>query len=326
MLADGVQWAVISANAPPKLSLNVTVQSKDEDAAVALRGLVISAIQLFRDKANIAEAKPAEREAAEAVIRLITPQVKGNQLVISRVQDDAEVQTLLKAVIPALQAARTAAGRRSEHEQPQADRAGDAQLSRHLHALSRSGHPQQGRQAAPVVARCHPALPRAAPLYQQFHLDEPWDSEHNKALIEKMPAVYASPALSDALRAKGMTTYLAPLTRKPPAVFDPEEAKRAAAGGQAIFDHPPGTKISAITDGTSNTIMVLEAHPKSAVIWSKPDDLVIDEKKLFAALDGQPNAGFNAAFADGSVRFISEKVDPKVFWWMLLMNDGNPLP
>ena len=30
-------------------------------------------------------------------------------------------------------------------------------------------------------------------LYDQFHLDEPWDSEHNKPLAAKMPAVYSSP-------------------------------------------------------------------------------------------------------------------------------------
>ena len=28
-------------------------------------------------------------------------------------------------------------------------------------------------------------------LYEQFKLDEPWDSEHNKKLLEKMPKVYA---------------------------------------------------------------------------------------------------------------------------------------
>ena len=29
-------------------------------------------------------------------------------------------------------------------------------------------------------------------LYKQFHFDEPWDSPHNKKLIEKMPAVFRS--------------------------------------------------------------------------------------------------------------------------------------
>ncbi len=30
-------------------------------------------------------------------------------------------------------------------------------------------------------------------LYNEFKLDEPWDSEHNKALIPRMPAVFAIP-------------------------------------------------------------------------------------------------------------------------------------
>src|SRR5206468_579294 len=29
------------------------------------------------------------------------------------------------------------------------------------------------------------------PLYQQFKLDEPWDSKHNKKLIAKMPEIFA---------------------------------------------------------------------------------------------------------------------------------------
>jgi len=30
-------------------------------------------------------------------------------------------------------------------------------------------------------------------LYKEFHLDEPWDSEHNKKLIPRMPVVYRTP-------------------------------------------------------------------------------------------------------------------------------------
>ena len=30
-------------------------------------------------------------------------------------------------------------------------------------------------------------------LYDRFHLDEPWDSPHNKALIKEMPAVFTCP-------------------------------------------------------------------------------------------------------------------------------------
>src|SRR5215470_13169211 len=30
-------------------------------------------------------------------------------------------------------------------------------------------------------------------LYEQFHLDEPWDSPHNIALLPRMPHAYAAP-------------------------------------------------------------------------------------------------------------------------------------
>ena len=80
-----------------------------------------------------------------------------------------------------------------------------------------------------------------------------------------------------------------------------------------------------ILDGTSNTIMILEAHPKAAVIWTRPDDLVIDGKAPLKDLLGQPSNGFSTVFADGSVRFISVNVDLKVFWNLLRMNDGNPI-
>ena len=47
-----------------------------------------------------------------------------------------------------------------------------------------------------------PYLEQAA-LYNKFHLDEPWDSPHNKALIASMPAVYACPEPADRGRGAG---------------------------------------------------------------------------------------------------------------------------
>ena len=237
-------------------------------------------------------------------------------------QDDAEVQKLLQALVPVVQAARTAAGRNQSGNNLK-----QIALALHNYHDVHGRFPPQAirsKEGKPLLSWRVAILPYVEQMgvYQQFHLDEPWDSEHNKTLIAKMPPTYASPALSDAQRAKGLTSYLAPLSRKPAATIKANEPTAM----EMIFDNPEGNRINEITDGTSNTIMVLEAHPKSAVIWTKPDDLVFDEKKPFVALEGQPNAGFNAAFADGSVRFISTSADPKTFWWMLLMNDGNPLP
>ena len=43
-------------------------------------------------------------------------------------------------------------------------------------------------------------------LFNQFKLDEPWDSDNNKKLIEKMPRVYAAPESKAAAEFK--TVYL----------------------------------------------------------------------------------------------------------------------
>ena len=44
-------------------------------------------------------------------------------------------------------------------------------------------------------------------LYDEFHLNEPWDSEHNRALIPRMPDVYCSLATEDL--PAGKTVFLA---------------------------------------------------------------------------------------------------------------------
>ena len=95
-------------------------------------------------------------------------------------------------------------------------------------------------------------------LFKQFKLDEPWDSENNKKLIEKLPKTYA-PVRGKA--DKGQTFY-------------------QMFVGRSTMLAPEGTKVSfsGVTDGLSNTIMVVEgAKP---VIWTKPDDLPFDGKTV----------------------------------------------
>ena len=51
-----------------------------------------------------------------------------------------------------------------------------------------------------------PALPRGNCLYKKFKLDEPWDSKHNLALLDKMPKVFASPRAT--VKRKGYTVAI----------------------------------------------------------------------------------------------------------------------
>ena len=127
-------------------------------------------------------------------------------------------------------------------------------------------------------------------LFKQFHLDEPWDSEHNKALIAKMPAVYAKPGRPR----DGKTVFLAPV------------------GKGLAFEGTKGRRIQDFTDGTSNTVLLVEANDDHAVEWTKPDDLEVDLAKPFAGLGNAEPNGFAALLADGSVRIISKSIKATV--------------
>ena len=119
------------------------------------------------------------------------------------------------------------------------------------------------------------------PLYNQFHLDEPWDSPHNKTLISKMPVTYASPFVTDP---PGQTRYK---------VFSDKDA--------VIY---PGSKTTmlSITDGTSNTIMI--AGGGKPVVWTQPDDLDGGPGVAPSVLMLPGQSGCNVAMCDGSVRWI----------------------
>ncbi len=135
------------------------------------------------------------------------------------------------------------------------------------------------------------------PLYNEFHLDEPWDSPHNKPLIARMPSTFALPGAKTPV---GTTYY------------------RTYSGVGTLFDPTPkeGVSFTGVTDGTSNTIAVVEA--REAVPWTKPDaEMAFDgenplnfiQAKPLTQLGGHFSGGFNALFADGSVKFLKETIN-----------------
>jgi hypothetical protein len=332
-LADGVQWAVLNAQLSPRLSLSLTIQSKDADSAAALRAMAISTLATLREGPQ-AQRIPQLGE----LIRALTPKQTGDRLSITVDGQDGSARALLGALLPPLQDARTAAGRAQSSNNLK-----QIMLAMHMYHDEHQAFPPQAirsKEGKPLLSWRVALLPYLGEnaLYKEFRLNEPWDSAHNRPLVEKMPPSFASPHLGDALRAKGMTSYLAPLSKQPPAVFvaprplTPEaEAKGERAVGEEaqsplmVFDVPQGTRMRLITDGTSNTIAVVEALPKVAVAWSKPDDALIDPKDPAAWLRSPNNEGFSAGFCDGSVRFIKTTLDPTTLLRLFQMDDGHPL-
>ena len=142
-------------------------------------------------------------------------------------------------------------------------------------------------------------------LYDQFHLDEPWDSEHNRQLIPLMPPTLTSPNAPPEMIAEGKTNYLT--------IRDED----------SIFSGPEGIQFARVTDGTSNTIAVVEADNDAAVIWTKPDDLLLDKDDPLRGLGNLRPGGFNAAMCDGSVRFISNMIDPESLRGLFTKDGGE---
>ncbi len=106
VLADGIEWAVLSVDLPPRLSLALSVQSKDAESAAALRALAISGLALLREDRGVQKIPQLDD-----VIRTFTPRLMGDRLTIAASERDGSARTLLNVLTPAIQAARTAAGR-----------------------------------------------------------------------------------------------------------------------------------------------------------------------------------------------------------------------
>ncbi|HMP68540.1 MAG TPA: DUF1559 domain-containing protein [Pirellulaceae bacterium] len=148
-------------------------------------------------------------------------------------------------------------------------------------------------------------------LYREFRLDEPWDSEHNLALLERMPDIFRSPR-SEA--DPGMTVYL------------------GVGGEQGVLIAPSanradtGIRLADITDGLSNTLMLVEVNDTLAVPWTKPDDGINTDSLELETLEHffglYPN-GTNVAFCDGSTRFLSSHLRLDLWIHLLKRNDGH---
>jgi RNA polymerase sigma factor (sigma-70 family) len=152
-------------------------------------------------------------------------------------------------------------------------------------------------------------------LYRLFHVDEPWDSPHNKRLLGQLPKVY-QPAPDQGWAFSPST--LCQVFVGPGTAF--ERGKYFAGRAQGF--ELPSIRFSSFTDGTANTFLVVEAE--KSVEWTKPQDLSYDPLGPLPALGSQLRDDFQAVFADGAVYTIDKKADPRLIRAAITRNGGEP--
>ena len=144
-------------------------------------------------------------------------------------------------------------------------------------------------------------------LYDQFHLDEPWDSEHNRQLISLMPETYIDPSSPRYIASDGKTHYLG-----------------VKGKGLAFDGSKQGRSNASFRDGTSNSITIVQCNDEAAAIWTKPEDFEPTERAPLVGLANGFHPGtFIVGFADGSVISMSDEIDRGMFWNMLTIAGGE---
>ena len=172
-------------------------------------------------------------------------------------------------------------------------------------------------------------------LYNQYNFDEPWDGPNNRKLLDKMPATYSYPGPDGTPSSRTNSAYfvftgpstalsVGPGQGAAGAMMTPMAAARRKVAvpdptkGEAV---PAGPGIMQITDGTSNTILAVEAQRE--IPWTKPEDIPFFPNGPMPELGGFTPDGFNAAFADGSVRYIKKAIKPNVLKALITRDGGE---
>jgi hypothetical protein len=166
-------------------------------------------------------------------------------------------------------------------------------------------------------------------LFKEFKLDEPWDSEHNKALIPKMPEVFKSPGKDAGPGRTHIRAFTGPMAFIPTKYTVVNEQPKGKGGAMPLPNGPPSGLRDPLTssrrpgqlatinhltivDGTRNTFMVVEAA--DSIEWTNPNDLTFPDfppgepggpaPGPLPKLGGVFPGGFHALMCNGEVHFF----------------------
>lgn len=295
-LLDGFQLAHLRFDGKPKLQIQLAIEMKDADSAKQLEQVLEKGLTYLRQQPEVKK----HLAMLEPLLKAITPKRTGGR--VEAGLSGEQFEQIVQALVIQLQ---TGAER--------------MQTFNHLKQIGIAVHIYHdvNKELPPAVFRSKDGMALLSwrvhllpyldqeKLYRQFKLNEPWDSPHNKTLIDKMPAVFRSPRSK---AGPGKTTYLAPVN------------------ATTMWGDPKVKRILDIHDGTSNTIMLVEVDDNHAVIWTKPEDLQVDPRQPLRGLRFDEAGVFATLFADGSVRALPRTITPAILNALFSARGGEVVP
>lgn len=312
IFGKNVDKAYLSVNVKTDAHLMLFIICHGDEAAREVAAAVESSIRFGRkgvreSLARIKTENGVERKAGESALTVVADVLADLSVEVEGATITVRGSAPVKDFIGAQLAAALSASQVAAHRTQSMNNLKQIAIAMHNY------HDTNGHLPPPVVkgekGQVHSWRVALLPyiegeaVYKKYRFDEPWDSEANKALIPLMPEAYRLPG--DKLE-NGETPY------------------QVVVGDRTMFpkvDRAIGFRD--IIDGTSNTIMTIETNPK--VIWTKPDDMTYDLKKL-AELGKIYKGGYVVGMGDGSVKFISSAIDEDLLKNLLMRDDGNAIP
>ena len=297
-ITRGMRWAAIGLAIDPKPVVRAVVRGTDPEATIALAKVGRSVVAGVIDAAR--KENPAIAPLADA-LAAIPARIDGSEIRV-----EADLGPAVALITVPVEQARQEAGRSVS-----VNNLKQIGLALHNYHSTFDSFPPAyttSKEGKPLLSWRVLILPylEAKPLYDQFHLDEPWDGPHNKPLLDRMPETFRSGGPSSLAAITGQTSMLAP------------------SGPGTMFPGAKAIRLNDVTDGTSNSIMVVETNAGTTVPWTAPEDWTALPEPKFDALRGRYSTGtFVVLFGDGSVRSLPKGLSVELLKKILSISGGE---
>ncbi len=312
-LHESIDSLLFAVEVDPESPLTIKINSPDADSAERVDATIQDglefATQMFSGQmaSQMNPDDPIQAATMQYLERigkhfqeLAKPELAGNTLEYRIQSGPATIGVLASLLLPAVQSVREAARRTDTM-----NRVRQMLLTMLNYESAYAKFPADIRDSdgKPLLSwrvAMLPFIDGQMELYEQFHLDEPWDSEHNKALLEQMPADFKSAGIQ----------------------LPPGMCNLVGVSGPGTFFAGKTLKLGDILDGHSNTVAIVEVDADRSVSWTQPADWTSDPDDPLDGLGNIRPNGFGVGFIDGSVQFIRTSIDVET-WKALLTIAGR---